>query len=55
MFYAPSDSACVVHGPFSPGLVFSIRKEVSDLDLALEECDAPHILGRNAVGLVVTS
>lgn len=55
MFYAPSDSACVVHGPFSLGLVFSIRKEVSNLDLALEKCDTLHMLGRNAIGLVVTS
>lgn len=39
----------------SPGLVFSIRKEVSHLDLALGKCDALHTLGRNVIGLLVTS
>lgn len=39
----------------SLGLIFSLRKEVSDLDLAIENRGAPYMLGRNSTGLMVTN
>lgn len=37
----------------SLGLIFFIRKEVSDLDLAVENRDVPHTLGRDSTGAMV--
>lgn len=55
MFHAQSDREWKVHGFLSPGLMFSIRKEVSNLDLAIGKSDALHTLGRDVIGLLVIS
>lgn len=45
----------MVHGFLSLELMFSIRKEVSNLDLAIGKSDALHRLGRNVIRLLVIS